>query len=113
MGLILFSYLSVSSSQPGGIILQVDSLSNDVQDLQRQVTALSQRLATSLSLVDALSTENNKRSSQSLKIDNWIKEQDLWRDEIDRTLTLLKKDMLSVSYERSEQREKANNYLTK
>ena len=86
----------------------IDPIQLELKDLQRQITALTNRLSTSQQMFETLLAEQEQRRSLHYKQDNWIKDIDHWRDEIDRQMILYRKDLFQFIHEKQEIMEKLN-----
>lgn len=100
------------------LIRSVDGNLNDVllesKDLHRQLSQQQNRVTVIQSLCDSLTLEQEQRKMSSLKLENWMRETEAWREEMTSILGTFKRQEMTASKSQAEVRQLlTESYLSK
>lgn len=73
------------------LCVQIDVQHGEIKELQRLVSSQAMQLGRQSGLIDGLNQEMDTRRSQVSKMDSWIRQEEIWRHDIEDQVNVLNK----------------------
>jgi len=90
-----------------------DKATIEMKDVDRKVVQVQSKLNTMNGMMELLQNDNESKQLVISKMDSWIRQGEIWREEIDNKLEIINKQMKSLDRTRVEQRDMISEYVTK
>jgi len=91
----------------------IDKTNMEIKDNNRNILQIQHRLNTTNGLLELLQNDNESKRIVISKMDNWIRQGEIWREDIDNKIDIISKQMKSLDRTRLEQRDLITEYVTK
>lgn len=82
-------------------------------DLEHNIAQLQNKLSNTNGFVELLQNENDSKRSVIAKMDHWIRQGEIWREDLDGKVETLTKLTKSLDRTRTEQRELVADHVTR
>jgi hypothetical protein len=86
---------------------------HDMKEVQRNILSLQNKTAVSSGVIEVIQHDNDSKRSVISKMDSWIRQGEVWREDVDEKISTLTKLTKAQDRYRAEQRDLLTDNVTK